>query len=375
MHDEIRSMRDELADVCERYGGPIRLMEVCGTHTMALFRTGLRSLLPANLKLVSGPGCPVCVTAQRTIDATIELAARPDVIIATYGDMMRVPGRTGSLEQRRAQGAEVRVVYSVRDAVELAGHHPDRTVVFLGVGFETTAPATAAAILEAERRTLSNFCVLCAHKLIVPAMLAILAAGDVPLDGFLCPGHVSVIIGADAYRPIVDRYARACVVAGFEPVQILRGILHLARQIAERQARVENVYPIAVSPQGNRIAQELLERVFRVADAPWRALGVIPASGLQIAPAYERFDAVRRFDIKLGEDHDPEGCRCGEVIQGKLDPPACPLFSTRCTPNHPIGPCMVSSEGTCAAWYKYGRIVSARAQNTDTADQAGNHPT
>lgn len=346
----------DLARCCERIGRRVQIMEVCGTHTVSFFRSGLRAMLPSGLRLISGPGCPVCVTAQRHIDAAIELAAHERVTVATYGDMLRVPGQHGSLEQRRAAGGRVQVVNSARRALQLAREEPDRTVVFLGVGFETTAPATAATVREAERDGIENFCVLMCHKLVVPAMLALLAGGDVPLDGFLCPGHVSVIIGWRAYRDIVERHGKACVVAGFEPRQMLTGLLHLAWQIEVGRAKLENVYEGVVSAEGNTAAQAIMAEVFVVADAAWRALGVIPLSGLELAPRYRRFDALRRFGVTLGEDHDPAACRCGEVIQGKCEPHECALFDRGCTPLTPIGPCMVSGEGTCAAWYRYGRV-------------------
>lgn len=345
-----------------------QIMEVCGTHTVSLFRSGVRSMLPANVRLISGPGCPVCVTSQGYIDTACELAARPGVTLATYGDMVRVPGRTGSLEHQRAQGAHILVVYSPRDAVRFAAEHPDREVVFLGVGFETTAPATAAAVLEAHRLGLPNFSVLTAHKLVIPAMLALLSAGDVPVQGFLCPGHVSIIIGAGAYRPIVEGHRKPCVVAGFEPEQMVRGILQLVCQIAQDEARLDNVYGVAVSEAGNQVAQACLTDVFEPADAVWRAMGTIPGSGLELRPAYRALDARHRFALDLGEDYDPPGCRCGEVIQGKAEPRDCPLFARSCTPMRPIGPCMVSSEGTCSAWYKYGRAGTAHA--TPTGDEA-----
>lgn len=347
-----RDLTEQITAACNDLGR-VRIMEVCGTHTVSIFRNGIRSLLPTSLRLVSGPGCPVCVTAQRYIDAAIELALREGVIVTTYGDMMRVPGSSGSLEESRAAGARVHIVNSARAALQVARRHPDSPVVFLAVGFETTAPATAATILEADQAGVENFSVLMCHKLIVPAMLALLEDGDVPLDGFLCPGHVSVIIGANAYRHIVERYDKACVVAGFEPEQILIGLLELVRMIAGNRAAVENVYASVVSPHGNQVALELLDRVFVRADAPWRALGVIPDSGLELAPTYQRFDALGRFGISLGEDKDDPACRCGEVIQGKVDPDECSLFAKVCTPLHAVGPCMVSSEGTCAAWYKY----------------------
>jgi len=357
----IAELGRQLHELSRRRGGRIQLMEVCGTHTVGVFRSGIRTLLPEQVRLVSGPGCPVCVTAQRHIDAAIELAARDGVILATYGDMMRVPGRRGSLERLRAEGAQIRVVNSARGALELAHSNPTQTVVFLGVGFETTAPATAATVLEADGEGIANFCVLMCHKLVVPAMQALLNAGDVPLDGFLAPGHVSVIIGANAYRPIAAKHQRPVVVAGFEPEQIMKGLVALVRQVVEGRAAVENVYSGVVSDEGNRVALGLLERVFVVADTPWRELGMIPLSGLELAPAYRRFDALERFGIELGEDEDHPLCRCGEVITGKAEPRECPAFARQCTPLSPIGPCMVSSEGTCAAWYKYSRDRGASA--------------
>jgi hydrogenase expression/formation protein HypD len=358
MSEKIERLRTELDACCRRIARPVQLMEVCGTHTVSIFRSGIRSMIPANLRLVSGPGCPVCVTAQRHIDAALQLAARPGVILATYGDMMRVPGRSGSLEQLRAAGARVRVINSARSALQIARDDPDTPVIFLAVGFETTAPATAAVVLDADRDHTENFSVLMCHKLVVPAMIALLEGGDVPIDGFICPGHVSVIIGAHTYRPIVDRFGKACVVTGFEPEQILAGLVRLLQLIADGRAEADNVYRGVVSDQGNPHARELLQRVFIIADTPWRALGVIPQSGLELAPAYQRFDALRRFRVELGEDEDHPACRCGEVIQGKVQPIGCSLFAHECTPLTPIGPCMVSSEGTCAAWYKYNRRLT-----------------
>ncbi len=351
---EVGALCEELGELGRRVARRVRIMEVCGTHTVSIFRSGLRALFPRELRLISGPGCPVCVTAQGDIDAAIELAGRSATTIVTYGDMLRVPGRSGSLERARARGADVRVVGSARTGLRIAQEHPEREVVFLGVGFETTAPATAAVVRAARREGLANFSVLVSHKRVVPAMRALLEAGDVPLDGFLCPGHVSVIIGADAYRPIVERYGRPCVVAGFEPVQILRGVRQLLRQIACGVARIENVYPVAVSDSGNAVAKDLLREVFTVSAAVWRELGEIPESGLALARRYERFDARRRFGITTGPEHVNPACLCGQVIQGKVEPPQCGLFRNGCTPLAPVGPCMVSSEGTCAAWFKYG---------------------
>jgi hydrogenase expression/formation protein HypD len=353
--DRIAVLCAELDGLCASLGRRVQVMEVCGTHTVSIFRSGVRSLLPENLRLVSGPGCPVCVTAQRHIDAAILLGSRPEVILTTYGDMIRVPGKAGSLERLRAAGAQIRVVNSARTALDVAREHPDRPVVFLGVGFETTAPATAATVLEAERAGIENFSVLMCHKLVVPAMQALLAAGDVPLDGFLAPGHVSVIIGVRAYEPVAVEHRRPVVIAGFEPEQVLRALCGLVRQIVEGRSAVENAYTAVVGNAGNVVARQLMDEVFVTADTPWRELGVIPASGLELGPPYRRFDALERFGLELGEDEEHPLCRCGEVITGRSDPSACPAFGKACTPLDPIGPCMVSSEGTCAAWYKYNR--------------------
>ncbi len=350
----------ELAELCSGMK-EISLMEICGTHTVALFRTGARSLLPANLRLVSGPGCPVCVTSQGYLDAACELAARPDVTIATYGDMVRVPGRQGSLEGMRGDGADVAVVYSVRDAVRIARENPERQVVFLAVGFETTTPATAVSILEATALGLDNFSILPGHKLVIPAMEALLSGGELPLDGFLCPGHVSVIIGADAYLPIVENYGKPCVVAGFELDGMLGAILEIVKQVASGNVGTRNAYGAVVTAGGNLQARALIEKVFEPAADTWRAIGEIPASGLALRPEYAGLDARERFGVAFGPDVCPDGCLCGEVIQGKATPAECSLFGEICTPVEPIGPCMVSSEGTCAAWFKYGQKDGATA--------------
>ena len=330
---------------------PATLMEVCGTHTVAIARYGLREALPAGVRLISGPGCPVCVTPQEQIDLFIALGRSAGVTLATFGDMMRVPGTHRSLEQARAEGAEVLVVYSPMDAVEAAARNPERQVVFFGIGFETTAPAVALAILEAQRRGLRNFSVLCAHKLIPPAMMALLDS-EVKVDGFICPGHVSVIIGGDAYRPVAAR-GKPCVVTGFEPADVLRAVELLLQQIAEGRSVVEVEYSRAVRPEGNRKAQEMLARVFRVADAGWRGLGTIPGSGYELAAEFSQFDAAQRFEVDLPPAVEPAGCRCGEVLRGMIDPPDCPLFGEACTPRRPVGACMVSSEGACQAHYRY----------------------
>ncbi len=333
----------------------VAIMEICGTHTMAAARAGLRSLLPESVKLISGPGCPVCVTDQSYIDRAVHLAlCEADVIIATYGDMVRVPGREGSLADARAAGASVEVVYSADTALALARKRPDKQIVFLGVGFETTSPGTALAVRSAAADGLDNFSVLTAHKLILPAMEALLGAGDVRIDGFLCPGHVSVILGWAAYEPIASQYGRPCVVAGFDAAQILAGIAEILRQLIEAKPTACTVYS-SVSRDGNKAALALLDEVFAPADAAWRAIGVIPQSGLVLKEQFAAFDAARRWDLPEIESYDPPGCRCGDVICGRCDPTDCSLFGAKCTPRDPIGPCMVSSEGACAAAYKYPR--------------------
>lgn len=337
-------------------GRHVRFMEVCGTHTMSAFRSGIHSLMPDNVTLLSGPGCPVCVTAQGDIDLLIDAAGLPNVILCTYGDMLRVPGRSGSLELARSGGADVRVIYSTLDAVHHAQREPQRQVILGAVGFETTAPATAAAILEARRLGLKNFSVLASHKRVVPAMLALLAGGDVAVDGFLCPGHVSVVLGWEVYRPIVEQYKLPCVISGFEEPHMAVALARLTELVRDGAATLENAYPEAVSPLGNKHAQRLLDQVFAAGAMRWRALGTIPESGLILREEFAELDAARRFGLGAPEDHEHPGCICGAVICGKATPHECKLFGTACTPVRPIGPCMVSSEGTCSAYFKYARI-------------------
>lgn len=331
----------------------VRLMEVCGTHTVSIFRSGIRSLLPPPVSLLSGPGCPVCVTDQAEIDAFIELAKQKDVIVTTFGDLMRVPGSASSLQRERAEGRDIRVVYSTVDALAIARSHPGRQVVFLGVGFETTAPTIAAAILSAAEARLDNFSVISAHKTVPQALEALMALDDVRIDGFILPGHVSVIIGLNAYRPFFDRHRIPCVVTGFEPADILQAIAAMVEQIESGKPRLVNAYPRAVTEPGNRKAQQMLAQVFEPADACWRGIGLIPASGLRIRAAYAAYDAGARFALKMPEAKPPRGCACGEILTGKKTPPECALYKKVCTPMDPVGACMVSSEGTCAAYYRY----------------------
>jgi len=346
---------DRLRSAAAAVGRPMAFMEVCGTHTVQAFRCGLHSLMPGNVRLISGPGCPVCVTSQGDIDMLIELARRPGVTLCTYGDMLRVTGTDGNLEEARTMGADVRVVYCSLEAVKLAGAEATREVVFAGVGFETTTPATAAAALEAERLGLRNFSVLVSHKRILPAMRALLESGQVKVDGFLCPGHVAVITGYATFAPIVRRYGLSCVVAGFEGAQIAMGMARLVELVRDGQPALENLYPQVVTRWGNRRAQNLMRRVFRPVGARWRGLGSIVDSGLAFRSRYARFDAQRRYELTPVESAEPPGCRCGDVITGRCTPAECKLFGAACTPVCPIGPCMVSSEGTCQAWFKYRR--------------------
>ena len=332
---------------------PARFMEICGTHTVAIFKHGVRQVLPDHLALISGPGCPVCVTATRDIDKAIQLARIPGVIVTTFGDMIRVPGSKSSLKKEKSRGSDVRMVYSTMDAVKIAEENPDKKVVFLGIGFETTAPTIAAAVVAAGAKGLENFLVLSAHKLLPPAMDALLSGGEIDVTGFMCPGHVSTIIGTAPYEVVVDRFKTPCVVMGFEPMDILQGISMLVDQIERGEARVEIQYRRAVSPQGNPNARKTMERVFQPCDAPWRGLGMIPDSGLAFREAYAAFDAEAAFDLDVPECPEPPGCRCGDVLRGAITPTDCRLFRKVCNPENPIGPCMVSSEGTCAAYYRY----------------------
>jgi hydrogenase expression/formation protein HypD len=334
-------------------GRVMRLMEICGTHTVAIFRSGLRQLLPSTIQLISGPGCPVCVTANEDIDRAIWLARQPRVTITTFGDLVRVPGSSSSLHIERSKGADVRIVYATFDAVQIARENPDRQVVFLGIGFETTAPTVAAAIRQAAAEKLENFSVLSAHKLLPPAMRALLDAGDLNLNGFICPGHVSTIIGAEAYREIVENYRIPCVVTGFEPLDLLQGITLLVDQIEKGEAEVMNQYRRAVTWEGNVAARRLMDEIFEPAHATWRGLGPIPLSGLKVRSAWEKYDSVKLFSMPTIEVKEHPGCRCGDVLRGLLTPPQCALFRKVCNPQSPMGPCMVSGEGTCGAYYRY----------------------
>ena len=368
--DEFRNLHlvQKLAEyILQELAFPVKLMEVCGTHTMAIARFGIRELLPSSITLVSGPGCPVCVTPQSQIDELIRLGRQKDVILATFGDLLRVPGTLSSLELERAKGADIRVVYSPLDAVEIAVVNKDKRVVFAGIGFETTAPGVALAVLEAKKRGLTNFYVLSAHKLIPPAMSALASDPAIAIQGFICPGHVSTVIGISAYLPLVREYKIPCVISGFEPLDILQSILMLVRQIKEGRADVEVQYSRAVSQEGNLEAKRCIDKVFKVADAEWRGLGVIPSSGLEFKPEFSMFDAKQFLSERsatLGDEKETI-CKCGWILKGLISPRECSAFGTKCTPNSPLGPCMVSSEGACAAEYRYSRLTSTNSRLDD----------
>ncbi len=337
---------------------PIRLMEFCGGHTHAILRYGIPDLLPPTIELRSGPGCPVCVTSAEDLGRAIALALLPGVILATFGDMVRVPGRRGSgpasLAEAKAAGADVRVVYSPLDALCIARQNPSRKVIFLGVGFETTAPMVASAVLAAEAEDVKNFYIYSTHKLTPPATRAILDAGEVALDGIMGPGHVTTVIGAEAWRFLAEEYGMPCAVAGFEPLDVLQAILALVEMVEEGRPAVVNTYRRSVTEEGNRPAQEAMVQVFQVVEASWRGFGPIPASGLDLRPEYACFDAQQAFPVEAAPAQEPPGCRCGEVLRGVLFPTECPLFGRVCTPQSPVGPCMVSAEGACAAYYRFG---------------------
>jgi hydrogenase expression/formation protein HypD len=351
--------------VLERIGAtvtrPWTLMEVCGGQTHSILKFGMDELLPEEVRLVHGPGCPVCVTPLEMIDRAIAIASRPDAIFCSFGDMLRVPGSHADLLTVKARGGDVRIVYSPLDAVRLARQHPDRKVVFFAVGFETTAPANAMAVHRAKSEGLSNFSVLVAHVLVPPALEALLSAEGVEVRALLAPGHVCAVVGYEAYEPVAARFHVPIVVTGFEPLDLLRGVLAAVTQLERGEAGVENQYPRAVVREGNPGARRMIEDVFVVSDRAWRGLGEIPGSGYSLSPRYAAFDAERVFDLGGLSVREPEECRAGLVLQGRLRPTECPEFGTRCTPEHPLGATMVSSEGACAAYFHYRRSPRASA--------------
>ncbi|RZM78895.1 hydrogenase formation protein HypD [Leptolyngbya iicbica] len=349
---EIKGLGEQLT---QDHPGPIKIMEVCGGHTHSIFKYGLESLLPSSIELVHGPGCPVCIMPKGRLDDAIAIAQQPHVILTTFGDVMRVPGSQQSLLQAKAEGADIRMVYSPLDALKLARENPDREVAFFAIGFETTAPSTALTVLQAQREGITNFSLFCNHVLVVPALEALLSNPDLQLDGFIGPGHVSMVIGARPYQVIAERYGKPVAIAGFEPLDILQSLWMVLRQLAEGRCEVENQYTRLVNHDGNAVALDALAKVFTVREQfEWRGLGDIPASGFKMHPNYSQFDAEAKFTLPHQRVADHKACACGEILQGVKKPWECKVFGTACTPEHPIGACMVSSEGACAAYYKYG---------------------
>jgi hydrogenase expression/formation protein HypD len=332
----------------------ITLMEVCGGHTMSIQKFGIPSLLPDNIKLVSGPGCPVCVSSRKYIDQAIAYARLSDVIVTTYGDLIRIPGSTTSLDEEKAKGADVRIVYSVLDALKIAEDNKDKKIVFLGIGFETTAPSSAVGVLNAHKAGISNFYLYSSHKIMPPAMAALIDEG-VKIDGYIAPGHVSTITGTGIYKDIAEIYKLGCVISGFEPVDLLRSILMLVKQLENNDPKVENEYSRVVKEEGNVKAQQMLEEVFELQDEWWRGLGVLPKSGMKIRDQYKSYDAEVMIPVEVEATREDKGCICGEVLKGVKNPKDCKLFGKGCNPSDPVGACMVSNEGACNAYYRYNR--------------------
>ena len=349
----VAGLLKQITSAAQRLIRPVTIMEICGSHTYAIGRFGIRKLLPANIRLTSGPGCPVCVISARDVDLALYFAGLPDVIFVTFGDMLRVPGAGGdSLQKKRAEGCDVRVVSSADECIGIALSHPQKEIIMMGIGFETTAPTIAAVILACRKNNIRNFSVFSVHKIVPPAIHALLADPLLNIDGFLCPGHVSTMIGAAAYQRIPDA-GRAAVITGFEPVDILEGVWMILRQIESQKMEVAIQYSRGVRPEGNRRAMTLLQSVFETADAQWRGLGTIPESGLALRDEFAAFDTMKRISVPDIQSGDIPGCGCGDILRGIKLPHDCPLFRKVCTPVNPVGPCMVSSEGTCSTYYKY----------------------
>ncbi|WP_309625657.1 hydrogenase formation protein HypD, partial [Methylibium sp.] len=352
-----REIRGLLAGIVRAKQRPLQIMEVCGGHTHSIFRYGIQQLLPDSVEFVHGPGCPVCVLPMGRVDDCVALAERPEVIFTTFGDAMRVPGSRKSLLQAKAEGADVRMVYSPLDALKLARENPSREVIFFGLGFETTMPSTAMTVLQAHAEALSNFSLFCNHITIIPTIKAILDSPDLQLDGFLGPGHVSMVIGTRPFDFIAQHYGKPITIAGFEPLDVLQSMWMVLKQIAEGRCEVENQYARIVPEAGNAAALDAIQEVFELREFfEWRGLGSIDHSGVRVREAYAEFDAERRFSIPNLKIADPKSCQCGEVLKGVIKPHQCKVFGSACTPETPLGSLMVSSEGACAAYYQYGRI-------------------
>jgi len=350
----MKQMVEELHCLTEQIKRPLKLMEVCGTHTVEIFRHGIRSVIPGSIALLSGPGCPVCVTSISDVDKAISIAKRPGTVLVTFGDMMRVPGGKQSLLEARSEGADVRVMYSPMDALKLAQQEPGRQVVFFATGFETTSPLIAGTIVTAARAGVKNFTIFSSHKTVPLALKALLDSPDVKVDGFILPGHVSTMIGLTPYEFVAAQYRKPSAVTGFEAHEIILGITMIVRQIAAGTARIENAYPQVVNQEGNPRAMAILNDVFEPSDAYWRGIGILPGTGLKLRDRYQEFDAEVRFHPESTGIAEPELCSCGDILRGVKVPTECPLFGTSCTPDSPVGPCMVSTEGSCSAYHKYG---------------------
>jgi hydrogenase expression/formation protein HypD len=367
--DIAKNLAAEIARLSE--GRPLKLMEVCGGHTHTIYKYGVEDVLPPNIDLVHGPGCPVCVIPMGRMDDAHAIAMEPDVIFTTYGDMMRVPGSHGSLLDAKAQGADVRFVYSPLDALKIAKNNPDKRVVFFAIGFETTAPSTALTLLRAKAEAIKNFSVFCNHVMIIPSIKALLDSPDLRLDGFIGPGHVSTIIGCEPYRFIAEHYGKPVVVSGFEPLDIIQGTYMIVKQIMEGRSEVENQYTRVVRWEGNVKALEILAQVFELRPFfEWRGLGFITHSALKLTEEFAAWDAELLYDVPGLRVADPKACQCGEVLKGVIKPWECKVFGTACTPETPIGTCMVSSEGACAAYYNYGRFSLASQRIALREEQA-----
>ena len=351
---ELQTYADKLKNL--ELEKPIRIMEVCGTHTTQFFYTGVKDLFPEKLSLIDGPGCPVCVTPNRYLDRAIEIARTHEVWLVTFGDMMRVPSSYSSLQKEKAVGVPIHIVYSPLDALTLARENPEKQVVFLSIGFETTIPTEAVAVKKARQEKLKNFSILTGNKLTPPAVRALLDAGEVKIDGFILPGHVSVITGIKGWRFVADKYKKPCVITGFETQNLLIGTMALIHLIQNGNPEIINEYSQVVTESGNEKAQEVMAEVFESTEAKWRGIGTIPESGMCLKAPFQEFDANLRFPVNPPEEVEPRGCRCGEVLRGLVTPLDCPLFGKKCLPETPVGACMVSSEGACAAYFKYQKV-------------------
>ncbi len=352
----IAALIKEIREISDAVGRKVTLMEVCGTHTHAVAAAGLRQMLPPDVRLISGPGCPVCVTPVDYLDRALALAELDHTTVCTFGDLMRVPSSLSSLEQAHAEGKTVEIVYSPRDALQTARSNPDRRIVFLAVGFETTAPTIAAAVAEAEADGIDNFLILPGNKVMPPPMRALVEDQELKVDGFLLPGHVSVLTGWECFRFLADDYGVPGAVVGFAPADVMRGVVDLLRQVKTEQAEITNLYSRVVSPSGNQVAARIVNEFFEPVATNWRGFGEIPGSGLGLRAEFSNRDASR-IEVELPPPHEPVGCACGDVLRGVIDPPECSLFGTACQPATPVGACMVSSEGTCAAWYRHERLT------------------